>query len=38
MGSAIFIGGTEKNADGRHPQVAFTLFSFDLQGIDGLEC
>jgi hypothetical protein len=38
MRSAISIGGTEKKADDGRPHVAFTPFSFDLQGLDGLGC
>jgi hypothetical protein len=38
MRSVISIGGTEKKADDGHPHVAFTPFSFDLQGLDSLGC
>src|SRR5207245_10927902 len=38
MRSAISIGGTEKKADDGRPHIAFTPFSFDLQGLDGLGC
>src|SRR3989442_13415897 len=38
MRSAIAIGGTEKKADDGRPHIAFTPFSFDLQGLDGLGC
>jgi hypothetical protein len=38
MRSAIAIGETEQKGDDGCPHVAFTLFSFDLQGLDGLGC
>ena len=37
-GSAISRGGPEKNAADGRAHTAFTPFSFDLQGLDGLGC
>jgi hypothetical protein len=38
MGSAISRGGPEKKAADGSAHTAFTPFSFDLQGLDGLGC